>query len=295
MKKSFLTKTSAIIVILLFIGLAVTPVSASYNSSKIQNDSNIFKIQSVVNIVYSGYETRDPISPGETVTIPLTISYRVTRGILGKNILDLMELKNKKAIVSLEIVEESKWCKCTLDTDKISMQLSENEQYEKVDLSIFVKEYAPNVRLGFIKIKANVNTIPGPFGLYPIVESYSKFFTINFLSDSIVDININPEIEFIKVTPGEKSDIQIQIENLGNCRTIVYAKIIESPNDWKVLATSHVSLEIDEKENAYVVMRPPQNFTGIKIIEITFRPVRADYIVDEGDIRKLSILAYYLP
>lgn len=244
----------------------------------------LFNLQSVIGVSWSGNETAEPVVPrGAIRPVDLEVSYVVTRAVFGK--LALLVYENKLAFIKLEIVEHSPWVTATLQTDTISLPISDKIHYKKTIVSFQVAEDAPAYGLGFIKIKAEV----GKLGL---IEGYDQTFTLNFVPSykPLIDPGL-PSGKSVKIGPMDTAEFPIEIENMGNARTIVYLDVVEGtvPEGWNAIVTSQVTLEEAKgsKSTAYLVVKPPKGF-GYHQDEVTIKvsmtPVRADDTSQQGTI-----------
>lgn len=275
MKKNFKRVKASIVMIILLgsIFASLIPVTSA---------GLLFNLQSVIGVSWSGNETAEPVVPrGAIRPVDIDVSFVVTRGAFGR--LALLAYTNKNAFIKLEIVDHSSWVTATLQTDTIPLPISEEIHYGKTIVSFQVAEDAPAYGLGFIKIQASV----GKLGL---IDGYDQTFNLNFVPSYKPLINPDlPSGKSIKIGPMDTAEFPIEIENMGNARTIVYLDVIEEtvPEGWNAIVTSQVTLDekVGSKSTAYLVVKPPKGF-GYHQDEVTIKvsmtPVRADDTSQQG-------------
>ena len=241
----------------------------------------LLNLQSVITVEWEANQTADPVLPrGELRPVNLRISYVVNKGALGGTLLSLWG--SKQAFVNLEIVDKSSWVTATLALNTLSFPLSATEQSKTTSVSFQVEENAPAFGLGYIKIKASVDKMAG------IIEGFEQTFTLNFVPDYKPLINPSlPQENTKEIGPMDTAVFPIQVENLGNARTIVLFDVVTVPDDWNAVITSQVTLD-EEKgstNTAYLVIKPNKSFGyhfDEQTIKISMKPVKADDYSKEG-------------
>jgi len=281
MTKDFRTVKAALIVgVLLFgVGAAIVPTTSA---------GVLFSLQSVVGVSWSGNDTEQPVVPrGAIRPVDIDVSYVVTRGALGKGI--LLAYSGKNAFVKLEIVEKSEWVTANLQTDTIALPISEEMHIGKTIVSFQVDENAPAYGLGYIKIKASIGTLG-------LIEGFDQAFTLNFVPSykPLIDPSL-PETNTKEIGPMDTAVFPVEIENLGNARTIVFLDVVSVPENWNAVITSQVTLDekVGSKATAYLVVKPPKGFGyhfDEETIKISMTPVRADKTDEQGTILSESFL-----
>jgi hypothetical protein len=140
----------------------------------------IFHLQFVLTISW-GNETQEPISPGETREVNLTISYVVSRGVYGRLLLQL--LKGKSFPIQLFIGDKPDWCEAWTLPENITGVIAPDEvgvQYSS--LFIHLDDDAPsNYTLGYVKIRCVAEDKKGPFNILTLIHGYEQQFTITFV------------------------------------------------------------------------------------------------------------------
>ena len=267
-------KVKTCIVMAVLLGSIITSIST------ISTAGILFNLQSNINVTWSGNATNLPVDPrGNIQPVDIEISYQVTRGPLGRGV--IYAYSGKLAFIKLEIIDQSDWVTATLQSDTVSLEISDERHTTTNLVSFQAAENAPAYGLGFIKIKASV-------GRLGIIEGYEKTFTLNFVASFKPLINTEIQSGFKEIGPMDTAEFPIEIQNLGNARTIVFLEVENIPEGWNaVMSPARVTLEEAEGSTATanLIVKPPKNF-GYHFdetsIRISMKPVRADKQSDEG-------------
>jgi len=249
----------------------------------------LLNLQSVITVEWETNQTADPVIPrGELRPVDLRVTYVVNRGALGGTLLSIWG--SKQAFVDLEIVDKSSWVTATLALSTISFPLSATPQTKRTSVSFQVDENAPAFGLGYIKIKASIDLMAG------IIEPFEQTFTLNFVPDYKPLINPTlPDANTKEIGPMDTAVFPIQVENLGNARTVVLFDVVSVPEDWNAVITSQVTLDEEKgsKNTAYLVIKPNKSFGyhfDEQTIRISMKPVKADDYSKQGTILYESFL-----
>jgi hypothetical protein len=142
----------------------------------------LFNLQFVLNVSWPGNETSEPISPGETRDVNITISYLVTRGLYGTLLLQL--LKGKSFPIQLSIEDKPDWCEAwTLPENMTGVIAPDEVGVQYSSLFIHLNDDAPsNYTLGYVKIRCIAEDKKGPFNIFTLVHGYDNDFTISFIT-----------------------------------------------------------------------------------------------------------------
>ena len=270
-------KILAISVIAVFICLTVMPTNVGAGL--------IFKFQGKISVDFE--ENNEPLIPEESRTINLTLNYFVERGIFGKNILKLHS--GKEATVKLEVAEISPWLTATMLTDAITFPVSEETQSKYHIISIQANLDAPAYETGIVKIKATAEPIKGPFGIRTIIKGEALEFDIKINIGAFPLIKlIPPENTTFEITPFNQTIIPIEIDNLGNAKTDVIAKIVNKSKDWDI-SIDDLVIDINKTGKTYLVITADNKFDE-ETIEIEFTPAEAKDPANKGTAEYLSIV-----
>lgn len=245
----------------------------------------IFNLQSVINVNWGAHELDKPVVPrGMLRTLTLEITHTVTHGLLGKGL--LAGLAGAPVNINIEVIETPTWCTANLNVGSVVVQVKPSGESSKVNttLTMQVADDAPALGLGYIKIRATAQK-SGVF-----ISGYQNDFTLSFIPDYKPLISPHlPEANTKDIGPMDTAVFPIEIENLGNARTIVFLNVTSVPKDWVAAVTSNIILEegAGSKTTAYLTVRPPKSF-GYHYdevpIKISMQPVMADDTSKVGTI-----------
>lgn len=241
----------------------------------------LFNLQSVVTVTWSGNQTEKPVVPrGAIRQVDIDVTYMVTRGVLGKNLLYLYS--GKTAFIKLSIESTSDWATASLQSDTIAVPVSSEPQYGTTILSLQVSENAPAFALGVVTIKASVPKMG-------LIQGYEQSFDLNFVPSYKPLISPSlPETNTKEIGPLDTAVFPVTVTNLGNARTIVFLNVVNVPEGWNAIITSQVTLEeaAGSTATAYLTVKPPKNFgyhDEQVTIKISMKPARADDLTQQGE------------
>jgi hypothetical protein len=132
--------------------------------------------------IWWGNDTYQPILPGETREVNLTIYYHVTRGLFGKIFLQL--LKGGSFPIQLSVEDTPEWCAAWIDPTTITGIIDPGTgRNEPSRLFIHLNEDAPtNFTLGWVKIRGTIDDKKGPFNIMTLIHGCQNDFTLNFVT-----------------------------------------------------------------------------------------------------------------
>ena len=238
----------------------------------------MFNLESIVSVDFT--ESAEPVVPrGAIRPVPLDVTYVVNRGVFGRGILEIY--KSKTAFIKLEIIDHSEWVTAILAKDTVAIPVSTELTTSGTTVKFQVHEDAPAYKTGYITIKASV----GQMGL---IQGYSEEFTLTFVPSykPIISPSL-PETNTRKIGPMDTATFPVEIENMGNARTIVFLNVSYVPKGWNAIITSQLILEegVGSKATAYLVVKPPKGFgyhSEEETIRISMTPARIDDQSDQG-------------
>jgi hypothetical protein len=142
----------------------------------------VFNFQFVLDILWQGNQTQQPILPGETREVNLTIYYGITRGLFGKIFLQL--LKGGSFPIQLSVEDTPEWCVAWIDPTTITGIIDPGQiQKEPSRLFIHLNEDAPtNFTLGWVEIRGSIDDKKGPFNIMTLIHGYQNDFTLHFIT-----------------------------------------------------------------------------------------------------------------
>jgi hypothetical protein len=148
-----------------------------------KHPNDFFSLQFVLTISWPAIDLEEPISPGETREVHLTISSTVVHGVFGKLLLRI--LKGTTFLIQLAIAEKSEWCTVLLSQEYLTGFINPDEVIEQNTLLyIHLNDDAPtNYTLGFVRIQGNAFDKKGPLNIFTLIHGYENTFTVTFFSD----------------------------------------------------------------------------------------------------------------
>jgi len=141
----------------------------------------LFNLQFVMNLSW-GNETTEPISPGETREVTLTVTYKVTRGACGRLLLQLLE--GRSFPIHLSIEDKPDWCTAHLSVENFIGVITPDEvQSINSVLIIQLSEDAPlNYTLGYVNLHGVIDDMKGPFNILTLIQGYESNVTLFFVT-----------------------------------------------------------------------------------------------------------------
>ena len=140
-----------------------------------------FNLQFVMNLSW-GNETAEPISPGETREVHLTISSTVTRGAYGRILLQILE--GGTYPIQLSVEDKPDWCIAWTSQENFTGIIVPDEMCtQNTLLYIHLNDDAPsNYTLGWVKLRCTINDKKGPFNILTLIHGYENTFTLSFIT-----------------------------------------------------------------------------------------------------------------
>jgi hypothetical protein len=243
----------------------------------------LFNLQSVVTVSWEGGEAAKPVVPrGELRVLTLNITYYVTKGLFGAGM--LQAYSGKQIVITIEITETPSWCYANIAQGTIAAIVVPNgKYYASTTLTLQVEDDAPAYGLGSIKVKAKAQA-------GGLIQGYENDFTLSFIPDYKPLIKPSlPDTNTKEIGPMDTATFRVNVENLGNARTVVLLNVVNVSEGWNAVITSQVTLEegAGSSATAYLVIRPPKGFGyhyDEQTIKISMQPVKADNFNQKGEI-----------
>jgi hypothetical protein len=143
---------------------------------------SIFHLQYALIVYWNANQTETPISNGETREVNVTVESMVTRGAMGKFLLRLLE--GSSFIIHLSIENTPEWCEPWFTLENLSATVHSDEvDISETSLWIHVMEDAPgNYSEGWVKCRAWIESLTGPFHFFTLIHSFEQDFTVTFVN-----------------------------------------------------------------------------------------------------------------
>jgi hypothetical protein len=253
----------------------------------------IVGLSSYVDVSWNSSASEKPIVPrGGLRTIDLDVRYGITTGgILADLILPFYT--GRQVTITLEILNYSSWCTPTLKSGSIVTAVLNGEITLKSQITLTVDVDAPAYAGGVVRMKASVDKI-GP------IDSFEQAFDLQFTASYLPLIKqqiLNANTQ--QIGPMDTAVFQIQVENLGNARTVVFFEVDTStlPEGWTALPTDNIILNEPPQQGAtgiaYLTVRPPHTFGyhyDIASIQVKITPARAENDKERGEPQYATVV-----
>jgi len=262
-------------VIILFIGIAITPIytvqSVNQSANTTENINNKFLwhyfVKGNIRIIYDVEACFEPIIPmtGEH-TCEISVSYKIT-GILAMVITKILwERMDMRIELSVEDVPE--YATARVSPSVVNPVINTLWESERCYVHVSVNEDAPAYETSYFSLKATSASIfKGPFG-FALIHDVEYGQEIPFVPAYLPIIHIVPEAGSLETPPGKISQLNITMENLGNGLTIIDSKILNFPSEewWGYIPET--ILDIGESKVVSLLLLAPENYSGHNQIEI---------------------------
>jgi hypothetical protein len=280
MTKGFKTVKASILtgIILISVIIAITPPTSA----------GIFiNLQSSVTVSWNSSETQQPLVPrGGARTIALDITHTVNKGLLGSAI--LQAYAGKMITIKIEILQTESWATATLSQGTVTASIG-SEQVLHTMLTLAVDENAPALSVGVVSLRATALKAG-------LIQGFEQDFALYFQPDYKPLIQPTfPNANTRQIGPMDTATFQIDVQNLGNARTVVKLNVLIVPEGWTAIVTDEIVLEegVGSTNTAYLVVKPPKGFGyhyDEETIVVSMQPVKADEQTKVGAITKASFL-----
>jgi hypothetical protein len=209
--------------------------------------------QSVVEISHAIGDVQDPIMPlGAQRQIGITIRYSITS--VSPALWDAV-YGGQLAIINLEVGNTPPWCTAVISPNIVSTNIRSSFQSTNATLTVQIDDTAPAFTGGAIQIIARVDKVA-------FIEGRETTYDVPFTPGYLPTIKFNaPDTgNFMEIGPGDIANFPVEIENLGNAKTEVTFKVLNTPQGWSPTITSTIVLGTDgteSKETVNFVIQPP--------------------------------------
>jgi len=253
----------------------------------------IVNLTSVVNLgPYNQNLTNVAIKPRATgFSTDIEFEYYVTGSagilnLLGEALLAIHE--GRPAKLKVEAFGYPSWATVTV-SNWPTVQISKTHQYPKITLTVKLGSDAPAYGEGEIRLRVTVDKVGLVEGAN---EEYGFAFSAGFLP--LVQAQFSGG-ESRQVGPMDTVSIPIEIQNLGNARTLVDLQVTNVPDGWGAVITNDVIIEEGEgsKATAYLTVKPPKGFgyhDDMATIIVSYTPKMAENLNFVGDTRTVDVL-----
>jgi len=254
MTKSLKTVKASIVMGILLISVIVAFIPSSSAAP--------LKSTSTLKLEYDASAVEGRVMPlGGPVGIPVEIGYLVS-GIFAESAIARFSSMGVPATIDISVEETPSWVTAWVSPNVVSPEIKTGWNSAFANVYVSFKETAPARAEVKIRVKMQAQKVPAL--LFEIGES-THYADITFTPEYLPIISINPKGTFKEISPGQESKFEIEIENLGNAKTDVAFKIVNTPKGWSANIQGEITLESAQqgegsKKTVILLIQPPYNF-----------------------------------
>lgn len=269
-------KCLAIGIILLFVGIIVTPTTAletkkTLKTKIIPNPIIKFYTWMSMELEPDDWEVlQQPLMPGDTLTIHFTVGYgaAIPDFLLQppfqriKNFIIFGRFTNYPQKITLSVGNVPSWADVSFINQELYIDISNTPHYATATLLLTIGEEAP-ATVHCIEVTA---TAPGRHRIEE-VQLTTKF---NFAVQWIPQINISTNQTTIRTPPNTMTNVSMNVTNEGNGVTLINITTPEIEG-WSITSTPQwIVLPVGFTEHVLIHITPPADFQGTQEIELLF-------------------------
>jgi len=275
MKKNLRTVNTTMIMCILFVSVFAFMVPIS----PVKAQGRLFDFASVVNIIWVNVnESGIAIEPlQEYREYELKIEYSIIKGLFGGLIYNFLYV-GRRVDIKLELIDYPReWSTVFIPSDTITVNLPRNvnQLIEKsIVIMVSVDESAPAYKDGTISIRATVPKIG-------IIDGFSKEVQLTVKAAYFPMLSIMPLLgDKIKISPYKETKIPLDIQNLGNGRTRVFAEIENASKNFNV-SIEDIIIDVGETKQIFLTVIADHKF-DVESIILKFTPAWSENPVLTG-------------
>jgi len=254
MTKSFRTVKASIVMGILLISVFVAFMPSS--------SAGIIKSSSNLKLEYDASALEENVQPlGGPRPVTINVGYLVS-GIFAKQAVDFLAGR-VPPMIELSVEETPSYATAWVEPNVVSPDMGTSWSTASATLWVSFKENVPARAEVTIKVKMHARSIPGI--LFEVTEATS-YGDVSFTPGYLPIISVTTVTgNFKEISPGQTATFDIELENLGNAKTVVDFRILDIPKDWSPNIQSRVTLGAgvlgeDPKTTVQLVIQPPYGF-----------------------------------
>jgi len=260
MTKNLRTVKATFIIGILLVSISASIASSASAENAQDSRTKIVGLTSYVIIDWGEDLENNPIKPrGELRAVKLDITYGINVQGLFSNIANIVKLLHlgRQANIQLEVIGTSPWCTASISqgaTIPASVQSYEKNYTARVNIQ--VEQDAPAFALTSIKIKVSAPDVG-------LIAGYEEIIDLNFVPQYIPKVQpLVKDTNTKRIGPMDTVTFPIEIENMGNARTLVKCEVEYVPEGWVAIIDDSITLEegVGTKAIVYLTVRPPKGF-----------------------------------
>ncbi|RLF26440.1 MAG: hypothetical protein DRN01_04710 [Thermoplasmata archaeon] len=198
-------------------------------------------------------------------------------GLFADIVADTYTSHETHLYVNLYVEETPEWCTATISPPLIYMPITSTWHTESATVYLTLKENAPAFEQAKIKIRIRSDSV----GKHVIIPEGNTSLEIPFTTGYIPIISLNmPDGNYKIVNPQETATFTIDVENLGNEKTEITSKVLNTPEGWTVsiLPTTVLDSKVrggNPRKSIHLDVKPPYGFgyhEERQVIQVSITP-----------------------
>ncbi len=271
-------------ILLISIVLAIIPTSGA-------RPTDIYLCYSVIKFDFDSEAANDPFLPIDMVKeINATLEF-YAEGYFAEEIVPTYD-ERLPAYIQLKVINKPEWCTVSLSPDFLKIVATTTGEHRNFTIIVKVDQNAHADAIGTIGIEARVSKLGAIIG--------GTFYTnISFRPGYLPLLKLTlPKNPISQIGPLETAIFDIDIENLGNAKTLLTSHIMNVPDDWTVTLQSSTvigtsTIGDDPKKTIRLTVQPSNAFgyhNEREMIQISVTPSMFDDPMLKGDEYFLSFI-----
>jgi len=214
---------------------------------------------------------------GGAYVIPINISVAI-RGTFSTQIAKMFTGR-AYAIIELSAQPMFEWFSVVVSHNSVRAKIGTFFQRVEEDpyLLVTLDERAPAKSMGKIKVTM---TARRQNALLATIKESTTVADVSFTPAYLPIISVTAKGSFKQTAPGSTAEIEIELENLGNAKTVVDMRVLNVPEDWEATISARVTLGTtvlgdNPKKTVILTVQPPYSFgyhNDRNQIEVEFIP-----------------------
>lgn len=254
----------------------------------------LLKSDACLNLEFDANVVQKRIKPLDKPTrIPINIRYQVI-GKFAKRTAAHFNKKGIPATIELSIEEKPNGCSAIFEPHIVNIEIGTNWNSASTSLLVSFNENVPALKVVKIKVKMHAEEVSSSLFKINEVTDYAEIaVTPGFL----LVFDATPKSTFKEISPGETTNFDIDLKNLGNAKTRFRFKILQKPKDWEVKIVADTFLESklsgrDSTETVQLFVQSPDGIGLNNDQEVIQVSVTATYFAALSEKEQETILSF---
>ena len=289
-------KVIFVLIMLVFSAIIFLIPQPNQISAKQSKGTSLFTFNSYIDIEYDSSVLNDPLDIHTTTTVPVNISYRtdIPEKFLWflpwqlRNFILFHQIVAPMQMIHLRIQNEPEWANISFSQPEllIDIPFQGHVQETQTLLTIQLYENAPAEHYTLI-MEASCEDIWR-------INGYNYTVALVFTPAWIPCLSITADQYSVLAPPNQCTNVTINITNCGNGITGVICTLIDTPSEFiPFIHPSSVEVDVNETEQVIFEVTPPNDFNGVRTMELEFAPYRFPPTGETGIPTMVYIRIYY--